>query len=235
MVNSDSAFHCGKQLLYKVQDSVHIGGVEYTIHLFLDTKRKQQEESTLHAFILEIESRVSESDYTRHSDLKIFLDDNFAGWKQYFAIRQQRGMYRLAKKTELIKEATRKFGTLILLTNSRIDSEEALSFYRKKDGVEKLFNSMKNGLDRKRLRVHSRKAMYGILFIDFIALIIYSWIHQRLKSGHLKKTYTMNEVFYELQKLSVVTIGKNQKILTEQSKRQRVIFETFGIPQPTLA
>ncbi len=88
--------------------------------------------------------------------------------------------------------------------------------------------------DRKRLRVHSRKAMHGILFIDFIALIIYSWIHQRLKSGPLAKTYTMNEVFYELKKLSVVTIGENQKILTELSKRQRVIFETFGIAQPTL-
>ncbi|MBW8036597.1 MAG: hypothetical protein FVQ79_13475, partial [Planctomycetes bacterium] len=96
MVTSDSAFHCGKQLLYKVQDSVRIGEVECSAHLFLDTRRKQQEESALHAFLLEVESRVSESDYTRHGDLKIFLDENFSGWKHYFTIRQQNGMYELA-------------------------------------------------------------------------------------------------------------------------------------------
>ncbi len=56
MVGSETAFCSDKRLLYKVEDRVYIGEVEYVAHLFLDTKRKQQEETTLHALILEIES-----------------------------------------------------------------------------------------------------------------------------------------------------------------------------------
>ncbi|MEW5814059.1 MAG: transposase, partial [Spirochaetota bacterium] len=109
-----------------------------------------------------------------------------------------------------------------------------LAFYRKKDGVEKFFDSMKNGLDRKRLRIHGRKVLEGLLFIDFIALILYAFIQRTLKSGPLGKRYTLNELFYELKKLAVVTLGENQKILTEVTKKQREIFKAFDIPLPSM-
>ena len=118
--------------------------------------------------------------------MKTFPDDNFSGWSHYFTIEQRTGMFGVAKKAHSIEEATKTFGAMVQLTNSRIGGEKALSFYRKKDGVEKRFDSMKNRLDRKRLRVHSRNTMHGILFIDFIALIVYSWINRRLKSGPLR-------------------------------------------------
>ncbi|MEW5818381.1 MAG: hypothetical protein AB1798_23705 [Spirochaetota bacterium] len=135
---------------------------------------------------------------------------------------------------QTIEEAVRRFGTLILLTNSRIDGEQALSFYQKKDGVEKFFDSMKNGLDRKRLRIHGRKSLEGMLFINFIALILYTFIQRTLKSGTLGKRYTMNELFYELKKLAMVTLGENQKILNEVTKKQREIFKAFDIPLPSM-
>ncbi|MEW5814085.1 MAG: hypothetical protein AB1798_01650, partial [Spirochaetota bacterium] len=135
--------------------------------LFLDTKRKQEEESHLQGFILEVESRVKARPDTRYGFLKSFLDDAFPGWEHYFKIAHQSGVYRVVKQNHAIEAAVRRFGTLILLSNSRIDGEGALAFYRKKDGVEKFFDSMKNGLDRKRLRIHGRKVLEGLLFIDF--------------------------------------------------------------------
>ena len=46
-------------------------------------------------------------------------------------------------------------------------------YYRQWDGVEKIFDVVKNEMDGGRLRAHSQYNIDGRLFIKFIALIIY--------------------------------------------------------------
>lgn len=236
MVNTDSAFTHGKQLLYRIEESATIDGRSYRLWLILDTKRKQQQESDLHRAIIEVQRRVRERREPSDSALRRFLDETYPQWHRYFTIEHQSGRYGVRTNRSAIEQTIRRFGTLLLLTNSTLlGAEEALLMYRKKDGVEKFFDAMKNGLDRKRLRIHSRRALEGMLFIDFISLILYSHIERKLKSTPLGKHFTVHELFDELKKLSVVRLGGNQMILTEVTKHQDDIFETFEIPAPSLA
>jgi transposase len=236
MVNTDTAFAYGKQIFYRIQASVTIDGRAYQLLLILDTKQKQQQESDLHGAILEVERRVKERAETSHSALRTFLDETYPEWHRYFSIERQSRGYGVRKNGTAIEKSVQRFGTLVLLTNGApLAAEQALSLYRKKDGVEKFFDAMKNGLDRKRLRIHSRTVLEGMLFIDFISLILYSHIERTLKSTSLGKHYTVHELFDELKKLSVVRLGPNQRILTEVTKRQGDIFKTFKIPSPSLA
>ena len=57
----------------------------------------------------------------------------------------------------------------------------ALNAYRQKDAVEKGFDDFKNDLDMKRRRIHSNAAMEGRIFIQFIALILTTYLKRIMK------------------------------------------------------
>ena len=98
--------------------------------------------------------------------------------------------------------------------------------------VEKAFDNLKNDLDLKRLRVHSEDAMKGRLFIGFIALILQSHIHKVMKETDLVKKYTVEELVGELEKISLIEFTSGKKIMTEISKKQRLIYEKFKVLLP---
>ena len=92
-------------------------------------------------------------------------------------------------------------GIFVLITNADISGEEALRLYREKDGVEKCFDSLKNNHSLKRLRVHSQEALEGLLFIEFLSLILYSAISKVMRESGLHTTLTITEVLFELRKI----------------------------------
>ncbi|MCD6121028.1 MAG: hypothetical protein J7K04_04270, partial [Spirochaetales bacterium] len=105
-----------------------------------------------------------------------------------------------------------------------VKAKEILLLYRNKDCVEKSFDNMKNELSSNRLRVHSRGSMEGRLFISFLSLILYSFIHNIMREKNLVKKYTIEEVFYEIKKLKIIELENKRKILTEISKTQKELF-----------
>ncbi len=66
-----------------------------------------------------------------------------------------------------------------MLTNRfQLAPESILSFYR--DEVEKIFDTLKNDFDGKRLRSHSKETIDGRLFTKFIALILHSALENHM-------------------------------------------------------
>lgn len=97
-----------------------------------------------------------------------------------------------------------------------------------------MFDVIKNELECGRLKVSSREAMEGRLFLTYLSLIIHSALSQIMKEQDLYKSYTLSEVIYELKKLRVVTLNSGKSYLTEISKKQRTLFEKFGVPIPVV-
>lgn len=79
----------------------------------------------------------------------------------------------------------------------------------------------------KHLRIHSRHTMDGLMFVEFIAMILRSEIQVVLKKSKLPDSLCIPELFSELRKLKQITFGK-KKALTEVSKTQKDIFDVFG-------
>ncbi len=111
---------------------------------------------------------------------------------------------------------------------------EVLNLYRQRDQVEKMFDIFKNEMHGDRLRAHSQYNTDGRLFVKFIALIIYAEVSRIMKKKKLFNKYTVKELFAELKKLKITHIEKNDPILSELSKRQRIIFDAFGIQEEAL-
>ena len=124
-------------------------------------------------------------------------------------------------------------GFNILISNEYRNARDVLYLYRSKDSIEKTFNNMKNEPDMKRLRIHSDVAMNGRTFVCFISLILYAWIDKCMKEKDLYKTYTQEEVMYEMKKLKIIELTSDKKIMTEITKKQKLLLKAFGIPLPS--
>ena len=79
-------------------------------------------------------------------------------------------------------------GFFCLKSSKNLTLTEALLTYRKKDSIEKIFNSLKNEIEIKPLRVWTYNSIYGALIIGFIVQVFVSLI--RFEIPELKHTST---------------------------------------------
>jgi transposase len=124
------------------------------------------------------------------------------------------------KAKELLRKAsiTGREGFFCIVSNKDLTLKEALETYRLKDSIEKIFNSLKNEIEIKPLRVWSDYSIYGALIIGFLAQLIISLIrfeHKELK--HISPKF----IKYSLMNLTVtVEFYKNSS--------KRYIFSNFN-------
>ena len=86
------------------------------------------------------------------------------------------------------KIITGREGFFCLKSSKDLTLSEALLTYRKKDSIEKIFNSLKNEIEIKPLRVWTDKSIYGALIIGYIAQLFVSLIRYEIEE--LKHTST---------------------------------------------
>jgi transposase len=227
-----NAFQLDKQLLYSLPGVIELENAKYNAHVYFSERRKSDETERLVSRLLNIEETVSEHKWKSSKSLIRFLENNYSDWKKYYRLAEKGSEYTISKKNDKIDAATERHGYFFLLTNTDLSAKKALSYYRNRDSVEKIFNSLKHGIDQHRLRVHSQESAEGMLFIDFVSLILYSGIQRGLRQSKLNKKYTVEQLFYELRKLSIIELGSKRPMLSELTKKQKDIFEGFGIPQP---
>ena len=210
-------------IVYAHTTSIKIKNKKVHVHTFYNEQHYIDEKETLYKKIAKIEEAIK-----KHPDSYV---DNCS---KYLTIERTKKGLVINKNKENIENALKYKGYLVMLSNDIDQAKEALYVYRTKDKVEKAFDNLKNELDLKRLRIHSEEAMKGRLFIGFIALILQSHIHKVMKETNLVKNYTVEELIGELEKISLIEFTSGKKIMTEISKKQRLIYEKFKVELPKI-
>jgi transposase len=219
--------------MFYIKEETAISDVTVFAHLYHDERRKADEIDHLMRRIVELEALVDKKEFWSREEVREHLEQAFKGSSKLFDVVGQKPHFRLKRKVKAISRLINRMGKTIILTNDRnLGREDLLSLYRRKDALEKMFDVIKNELECGRLKVSSREAMEGRLFLTYLSLIIYSALSQVMKEQDLYKSYTLSEVIYELKKLRVVTLNSGKSYLTEISKKQRMLFEKFGVPIP---
>lgn len=120
---------------------------------------------------------------------------------------------------EILRKAsiTGREGFFCLVSNMDLTLREVLSIYRQKDSIEKLFNSLKNEIEIKPLRVWSEYSIYGALIIGFLSQLFMSLV--RFEHAELKHT-SIKFIRNSLMNLTV-TIEKEKSVL------RRHVFSNF--------
>ena len=230
--SAEYAIHYRDHLYYCISKPLMIGEDRYTAHIYLDERKQVDQRELFLRKLMEAEELVAALDFTSREQLLGYLNDQMSSLAPYFTVRKKGPRVVLARNTRKIDAFVGRMGMFVLITSTALSSAQIIAWYRQKDGVEKCFDALKNDLFLKRLRVHSRATMEGLLFIEFVALILrtkLSAVLREMKDQKGRQPMCVPELLAELRKLKQLTFGK-KKALSEISKTQRKIFASFGIP-----
>lgn len=117
-------------------------------------------------------------------------------------------------------------GIMILVSSSKFPKDEVVPAYYTRQTAEMLFGFSKDDIGILPLRVHSELAISGFLFMQFITLIAFSQLKNKLD-----KEYTVEEALLTLRNLKCKVYEK-EIVISELTKQQKEIMEKLGVMVP---
>lgn len=162
------------------------------------------------------------------------VEEHKDDYKKFFdyKITPKRGA-SIEEKMEAVDAARRHFGYFCLASNEKMGAFDALHVYRMKDVVEKAFGNLKERLNMRRLLVSSERSLDGKIFVEFVALILISFLHNKMKKTGLYKTYTQQELLDKLDVIECFEEAGGRLQVGEILEKQKNIYEALEIPVPT--
>lgn len=175
---------------------------------------------------------------------KIALSKNIG--KEYAPSKQQREFFKLTfthdgvltkfePNDEEVEKRLRLFGYFSIVTSEKMTAAEAYFLYKSRDSSEKLFCSCKTFIGSHCYRGHSNEALFGKMFIEFIALILRNRIYSLLKEeiirpGKRCEFLNVPSAMRELSKIRITRSPQGRYRLHYQlTKEQKQILAPFGI------
>ena len=225
-----SSFIFSKSVYFYAKKEVLIGKTKCFAHVYLDKQRRASQESRLIKKISELEDKFSKKQFSTENEAKTYLEETLKSRKKYFDILRTNSTFSISRNEEVFKNEVLKMGSLILITNSNdVNQDDILSLYRKKDCVEKVFLSFKHDVNEKKNRTHSLINMRGSIFINFLSLILITWIDHVMKEKNLYKKMSKGKLYKILDRLKLYELATGETMLGEVSKKQKDIFSAFKI------
>lgn len=151
-------------------------------------------------------------------------------YKEFFQVKRtpKRGIQVLYKE-DAIRKARRYFGYFALITNEKMTAFTALQLYRMKDVVEKGFGNLKERLNMRRLLVSSEKSLDGKIFTQFIALILVSFLHKKMRDTKLYNKYTLCQLLDKLDMIECFQSPGHSLRVGEVLLKQQEIFKALYV------
>ena len=213
----------GNDDLYAVTELMDWGGHRFYAHVYYDSYKAAVDEKafdhTLHCCYEELINGKRNKEHKKYYD-------------QFFFIKETpvRGIKVEFNEDAIAEYKRNHVGWFILAGNDIKDKVKALQVYRAKDAVEKCFDDLKNDLDMKRIRMHTKETMEGRIFIQFIALLITTRLKEVMNEAGWFKDYDLQEIIDEMKSMREVKVnGTRKKYSTEPTPLQRDIIKLYGL------
>lgn len=213
----------GTDDLYAVTELMSWDGHRFYAHIYYDSYKAAVDEKkfdhTLYCCYEELLSGKRSKDHT-----------NF--YERFFIVRETpvRGIKVEFNEAAIAEHKHNRIGWFVLAGNDIRDKSKALEAYRAKDAVEKCFDDLKNDLDLKRIRMHTKETMDGRIFIQFIALLITTRLKQAMSKAGWFKNYDLQEIINEMKGMREVRVdGTRKKYDTEPTPFQKKIIELYDL------
>lgn len=130
------------------------------------------------------------------------------------------------RDSDKAKTKLSKCGVIVLVSSKDIEASEVVSSYYMRQSIEQVFGFMKDDLDSLPIRRHNDETIRGYLFLQFIILIVFIQLRQKLDSK-----YTVEQALLQLRNLKCKVFTK-QLLISELTKHQKSIFRLCDILVP---
>ena len=195
------------------------------IHYYYSIEKGADDEQAFDKHIASLHNELLEGKY---------VESHQKAYAQFFGIKTtpKRGR-QVYYKEDAIKEARRYLGYFVLISNEKMDAFTALHLYWMKDVVEKAFGNLKERLNMRRLLVSSEKGLDGKIFVEFVALILISYLDHKMKETNLYKNYTLHQLLDKLDVIEYFEDANHSPRIGEILNKQIEIYEALGVKLPT--
>jgi len=194
------------------------------LHLYYNGERALEQERRFTTLLLQLQKELQEGELNpEHARL----------YDKYFAVHETpvRGV-KVLPKQKAIDEIKKNYGFFALISNQVKDPIEALDIYRNKDLVEKAFGNLKERLNLRRLLVSSEQSLDGKLFVQFIALIILSYIKKAMQDQELFGQYTIQALLDQLDVIECFGRPGRDLRMGEITTKQQELYIKLGVNSP---
>jgi transposase len=191
------------------------------LHLYYNEQRAADEKLRFHKLLDKLEEELCNGNINpKHETM----------YSKYFHVKHtpKRGV-KLSYNDEAIKEKERNFGYFALISNHTKDAHESIEIYRNRDVIEKAYDDLKNRLNLRRSCVSSEEGLEGKLFVQFVALIIISYIKRQMDKHKLFKKYTLQELLDELDIIERFTQPGKKVVIGEVTNKQKDIYRMMDV------
>lgn len=222
-----SEYLLGPGLPYGKSYETEALGFRMRVHLYYDPEKALRESTALYELL-----EAQENDL---KSMKEPPDKNLHYDKYFYINRSKDGKLGYIRNYTAIDEALQHCGFFLIgETDFKKTTAEILEIYRRRDVVEKSFDSLKNELDMKRLHVHSSQTAQGKIFVAFLSLIVQSYMRKQLREHMRKNNLTMHSILLELDKMKTIQYpgSHTPRLLNPLTKHQRDIYTLLSIPAP---
>jgi transposase len=113
-------------------------------------------------------------------------------------------------------------GMFVLLSASDVPASEILPLYYLRQSAEQIFQIGKSRADMLPIRVHSEAAFRGILFLNFLSIVLYINFREQLPNN-----VTVEAAFKELRNLMCKVYHDDSLLVREPNKKQRLILQAL--------
>lgn len=130
-------------------------------------------------------------------------------------------------KSEL-QEDMKKAGRILILSNKEMSEKEAYELYKRRETVEKRFDTYKSTLSADRLYLQDNESVFGHVFIAFLSLFAYCKLEMLLKKANLNKKMTTIDLLFEFSKVYHIDFGEEGRVM-EVPKKIKDIETKLGL------
>jgi transposase len=149
------------------------------LHLFLNKAKAEYELADLSSEIRTVRER-------RISGVEHLSSDEKRTAEKYLVTRNTRGGLSVSFNEDAFKEAVRFAGCFVLVSNSPMETFDALQTYRRREKIEEYFRAEKQYVDGNRPRMWYPESLSGRFFCQFVALCYHEHLHKAIEN--IKKT-----------------------------------------------
>ena len=95
----------------------------------------------------------------------------------------------------------KKAGKILILSDMDVEKQEIYLLYKKREVVEKMFDTYKTVLNADKLYLQGDESVFGHMFVAFLSLYIHCKLEQLLKKAKLNHKITPIDLLFKYSKV----------------------------------
>jgi transposase len=229
-INDPNNLHMyGKETLFAKSAELQIGEHHLKGYCYYSPRKEHGDQESFYQRLHDLKERLERMRLKSWMKPYHVFQETCKGYSQCYTWKFSEGRFHVNIKKNAVAQRVNKMGMYILFTNDDLSWDECLSTYKTRDIVEKGFDLLKNDLEARPLNVQRENTLRGLLFVNFLSLILKMRLLQQMSQTGLHEKYTINSLLFELEKIKKVELEDGTQVTTPLTKKQKDILDPLEL------